>query len=420
MQNRSKIFSDPIHGFISIPRGLLYHLIQEPIFQRLRRIRQLGVGYKVFPGAEHTRFGHALGAMALTQDALKVISDKGTPISQEEETACLAAILLHDLGHGPFSHTLEHSLIKDFHHESMSLSLMDQLAEKFGPEMALARDMFSNVYPRPFFHQLISGQLDMDRLDYLRRDAFYTGVSEGVVGIDRIIKTLRVDPIEGNSNSTLVVEEKGVYAIENFLVARRLMYWQVYLHKTVLAGDFVLESLFKRVRDLGSQIVDGAENLLYFLKNDWNGDDSQKDELVEMYSSLDDVDVLYSLKQWQNHPDPILSNLALRFLNRDFFRVHFLKETPSKTEIETWTTKVDKWLDDQGLGADSRDHYFQILDSTHSAYVEEKSSILILTRDGKRVNIEDMIDHATVIPALTKPVLRPYVCYPKEIKLELN
>ena len=420
MENRSKIFSDPIHGFISIPRGLLYHLIQEPIFQRLRRIRQLGVGYKVFPGAEHTRFGHALGAMALTQDALKVIEDKGTPISATERTACLAAILLHDLGHGPFSHTLEHSLIKDFHHESMSLTLMDRLADKFGPKMAMARDIFSNTYHRPFFHQLISGQLDMDRLDYLRRDAFYTGVSEGVVGIDRIIKTLRVDPIDGGPSSTLVVEEKGVYAIENFLVARRLMYWQVYLHKTVLSGDFILESLFKRVRMLGDQLTDGAKNLLYFLKNDWEGKDSERTELIDAYTSLDDVDVLYSLKQWQNHPDPILSNLALRFLNRDFFRVHFLKESPTDSQVQSWTHKVDRWLDEQDLGSENRNYFFQILDSTHSAYVEDKGSILILTRDGNRVSIEDMIEHATVIPALTKPVMRPYVCYPKEIKLDLK
>ncbi len=421
MQVNHKIFSDPIHGFISIPKGLIIDLIREPVFQRLRRIRQLGVGYKVFPGAEHTRFGHALGAMALMQDALKVISDKGTDISSQEWTACLAAILLHDLGHGPFSHTLENSLISDFEHENMSLRLMDGLADIYGPEMSMARDMFSGKYQRPFFHQLISGQLDMDRLDYLRRDAFYTGVSEGAVGIDRIVKTLRVDPIEGGPDSTLVVEEKGIYAVENFLVARRLMYWQVYLHKTVLAGDFILEALFKRVRELGKEVSTGSSRLLFFLQNEIRGNELFEDGVVEKYASMDDVDVLYSLKEWESHPDPIISDLSRRFLNRDFFRVHFLKRSrASPTTSLAWKSGVEDWLSRRGCDRKDVDFYFGILDSSHSAYVEDKDAILIMTRDGKRVNLEGMIDHATVIPALSRPVVRPYLCYPKEVELDLS
>ena len=256
MANEFKIFSDPVHGFVTVPDGLLTDLVASPEVQRLRRIRQLGVGYLVFPGAEHSRFGHALGSMALMRDALRQIRDSGTPVSDAEAESALAGALLHDVGHGPFSHTLEHDLISGFRHEDMSRVLMTRLNERFDGRLTDTLSYFSNESDRPFFHQLISSQLDMDRLDYLRRDAFYTGVSEGVVGVNRIIKTLRVHPVNGGPDARVVVASKGAYAVEAYIIARRLMYWQVYLHKAVIAGDHILRSAFRRARDLGDSAAD--------------------------------------------------------------------------------------------------------------------------------------------------------------------
>ena len=248
MNGRFKIFSDPVHGFISVPKGLILDVMGSEEVQRLRRIRQLGVGHMVFPGAEHSRFGHALGAMALMQDALTSLSGKGTKISAVEMEAAMAAALLHDVGHGPFSHTLEHELLTDFQHEQMSRALLERLNTQYKGKLDLTLAMFDDTYERRWFHQLISSQLDMDRLDYLRRDSYYTGVVEGRIGAGRIIKTLQVHPGETPDQDRIVVESKGAYAVENFLIARRLMYWQVYLHKTVLAGDYVLRSVVRRVR----------------------------------------------------------------------------------------------------------------------------------------------------------------------------
>lgn len=428
VESRFKIFSDPVHGFISVPRGLILDLVQTPEVQRLRRIRQLGVGYLVFPGAEHTRFGHALGAMALMQDALSTISEKGTPIAPEEHTAALAAALLHDVGHGPFSHTLEHIFISDFRHEEMSRTLLLRLNERFGGALALAIRMFDGEYERPFFHQLVSSQLDMDRLDYLRRDSFYTGVVEGEVGVQRIIKTMRVHPLKGGSRSQIVVESKGIYAVENFIISRRLMYWQVYLHKTVLAGDQLLGSLFRRVRHLLEQGGGEVERvcspaLLFFLKNEVSGRDLTGEDMVAHYCELDDTDVLYSLKRWCHMGDPILSDLCRRFLNRDFFRVSFLPKEPSAGQIAEWEQCVAEWMQRIGLaGGDAEEdagYYLAIKNLQHAAYERMDEAICIVDRAGRVQELSEVGD-TSALAALTRSVVKPYVAFPKEVDLGID
>lgn len=424
MESRFKIFSDPVHGFISVPKNQILALIQTPEVQRLRRIRQLGVGYLVFPGAEHTRFGHALGAMALMQEALSNLMEKGTPIAPEEHTAALAAALLHDIGHGPFSHTLEHTLIRDFNHESMSRALLDDLNERFDGALELAIRIFDGVYERPFFHQLVSSQLDMDRLDYLRRDSYYTGVVEGEVGVDRIIKTLRVDPLEGGPGSRVLIESKGIYAAENFLIARRLMYWQVYLHKTVVSGDHLLRNIFRRVRDhLHEGRADRAEGaspaLLYFLANEVDGTMIWEPEVRRHFCEMDDSDVLYSLKKWQASPDPVLADLSGRFINRDFFRLTFLASDPSDEVLQQWRREVAAWLE-RDVRADTApedaDFYLALGHSGHSAYERVEDSIRVLDRDGTVHELSETAD-TSAVAALTRLEVKPYVCFPKEVSL---
>ncbi|WP_228350480.1 HD domain-containing protein [Rhodocaloribacter litoris] len=422
-----KIFSDPVHGFISVPRGLILDLIQTPEVQRLRRIRQLGVGYLVFPGAEHTRFGHALGAMALMQDALATLQDKGTPITPEEHTAALAAALLHDLGHGPFSHTLENELIAGFHHEKMSRVMLAHLNERFDGALDRTIALFDDTYERPFFHQLIASQLDMDRLDYLRRDSFYTGVVEGKVGVDRIIKTMRVHPPEGGPGSRIVIEAKGTYAVENFLIARRLMYWQVYLHKTVLAGDHLLRAILRRVRHhlqngTGDVARGTAPAFLFFLRNHLTADDLARDDVRTAYTALDDTDILFSLKQWRHHTDPVLADLCRRFVDRDFFRVTFLDAPPSEAQQARWRDAIAAWLVRSGrstaAGAPEDAAFYLATDtSRHYAYDEgEAESIRVLDRHGTVRELSRTTDTAAV-SALTRYEEKPYVCYPKEVTL---
>lgn len=422
MQRDYKLFSDPVHGFISVPRALLFELIQTPEVQRLRRIRQLGVGYLVFPGAEHTRFGHALGAMALMQETLTLLANKGTPISYEERQAALAAALLHDIGHGPFSHTLEHDFIRDFHHEQMSRLLLVHLNERFGDALALALQMFDNTYERPFFHQLIASQLDMDRLDYLRRDSFYTGVVEGRVGVERILKTLRVHPVAGGPDAEVVIEGKGIYAVENFLIARRLMYWQVYLHKTVLAGDHLLRGILRRVRHL---LASGQQHLcqhcapafLFFLERRYTGADLERPQLREAYCALDDTDVLYSIKQWTQSDDPTLADLAERFVNRRFFRVTFLSEAPSADQWEAWQDVVSTWLGQTlSLSPDAAEratpHYLTLGQTGHAAYRSQHNPLRVLDRTGTIHELSAYSNSAT-FRSLTDAVEQRYVCYPK-------
>lgn len=428
-QLQFKIFSDPVHGFISVPKNLILDLIQTPEVQRLRRIRQLGVGHLVFPGAEHTRFVHALGAMTLMQDALQSLSEKGTPISQEEYTAALAAALLHDIGHGPYSHTLEHELIDAFEHEAMSRVLLLQLNERFGGALDRAIQIFDGTYERPFFHQLVSSQLDMDRLDYLRRDSFYTGVAEGEVGVQRIIKTMRVNPIEGGPSSDITIESKGIYAVENFLISRRLMYWQVYLHKTVLAGDQLLRAIFRRAKthlQNGGAVPfpDGSPALTFFLTHDLDGSMIHDDTVRRQYCALDDTDVLYSLKQWMQASDPVLADLARRFINRDFFRVRFLSEAPTPEDIAPWRGAVAEWLIDQNLSTPATvdrdvEAYLTIDHSRHAGYARDHDSITILDRDGHARELSETTD-TSAVAKLTQFVVKPYVCFPKPVDLTIN
>lgn len=435
-QQRFKIFSDPVHGFISVPKNVIMDLIQTPEVQRLRRIRQLGVGHLVFPGAEHTRFNHALGAMALMQDALNSLSEKGTSISPEEQTAALAAALVHDIGHGAYSHTLEHELIDNFAHEDMSRVLLAHLNERFDGALGLALDIFDDAYERPFFHQLVSSQLDMDRLDYLRRDSFYTGVAEGEVGVQRLLKTLRVHPLQGGAGSEVTVEAKGIYAVENFLISRRLMYWQVYLHKTVLAGDQLLRAALHRVRDhhlhaggpTAECIRRGSDALLFFLENDIGLDQIGEPRIRTAYCQIDDTDILFSLKQWMRAGDeagdPVLADLCRRFINRDFFRVTFLSQDPNAPQVEQWRSRVADWLVAQDLAAeDTARHdaaYYLTTDrSRHTAYQNQSEMIGILDREGNVQELSEMTD-TSMVSELTDFVVKPYVCYPKPVAIDLN
>ncbi|GMQ82053.1 MAG: HD domain-containing protein [Rhodothermia bacterium] len=424
VKSRFKIFSDPVHGFISVPKGPVLDLIQTPEVQRLRRIRQLGIGYLVFPGAEHSRFGHALGAMALMHNVLTSLSEKGTAISPEEHTAALAAALLHDIGHGPFSHTLEHELIDSFEHEFMSRVLIGRLNEQMDGALSLALRMFDDDYERPFFYQLISSQLDMDRLDYLRRDSYYTGVAEGRVGVDRIIKTLRVHPDNGTSDDQIVVEAKGVHAVENFLIARRLMYWQVYLHKTILAGDHLLRGIIRRSRshfvvgDFGP--VEGtAPAFQFFLENTVTGAELENEDVVRNYCALDDSDILYSLKRWQHSSDVLLSDLCRRMLNRDFFRVTFLDTGVGEEAQAQWRENVHSFLLDSGLSRDDSletdtPYYLNFAESGHAAYERAENSIAVVQRDGNVVELSEATQ-MSAISGIASPERRPYMCYPKEL-----
>lgn len=424
MKSRFKIFSDPVHGFISVPKGHVLDLIQTPEVQRLRRIRQLGIGYLVFPGAEHSRFGHALGAMALMHDVLTSLSEKGTKISPEEHTAALAAALLHDIGHGPFSHTLEHELIDDFEHEYMSRVLIGRLNDQMDGALSLALRMFDNDYERPFFYQLISSQLDMDRLDYLRRDSYYTGVAEGRIGVDRIIKTLRVHPDNGTSDDQIVVEEKGLHAVENFLIARRLMYWQVYLHKTILAGDHLLRGIIRRARthfaEGNMEPVDGAAPAFqFFLENRITGAELKSEEVVQNFCTLDDSDILYTLKHWQHSSDVLLSDLCRRMLNRDFFRVTFLDVRVADEEQTIWREKVNKFLLESGLSRNDTvetdtTYYLAFGESGHAAYERSENSIGVVLRDGKVVELSEATQ-MSAISGIASPEQRPFMCYPKEV-----
>ncbi|MDA1029255.1 MAG: HD domain-containing protein [Bacteroidetes bacterium] len=423
MNRRFKIFSDPVHGFISVPRGLILELVASEEVQRLRRIRQLGVGHMVFPGAEHSRFGHALGAMALMHDALTSLSEKGTQISASEMEAALAAALLHDVGHGPFSHTLEHELLSDFEHEQMSRALVGRLNERLNGRLDLALAIFDDTYERRWFHQLISSQLDMDRLDYLRRDSYYTGVVEGSIGVGRIIKTLLVHPGNQSAEDRIVVEAKGAYAVENFLIARRLMYWQVYLHKTVLAGDFVLRSVVRRVRShilnkQESSVEGGSEAFMFFLRHGYTSADVHKREVQDAFVSLDDTDIIYSLKRWATSTDPVLADLSRRMLLRDFFRVDYGVENEKFTEGQL-EASVGAYLIRQGLSSPEKlfediPYYVHRSHSMHEAYDAKVDTIGVLNRNGQ-VDELTLSEETHIVSGLAKRQIRPFICFPKEI-----
>ncbi|TYP95029.1 hypothetical protein LX73_0324 [Fodinibius salinus] len=411
-----KIFNDPIHGFITVPKGIILDLIDHPYIQRLRRIKQMGLGYLVFPAAEHSRFSHALGAMELAQQTLNNLREKDTTISPAEYEGTLIAVLLHDVGHGPLSHTLEFNLIEDFHHEKMTLAVMRHLNEEMDGALDTAIKIFTDQYPKkPFLNQLISSQLDIDRLDYLKRDSAFTSVYEGSVGIERILKTMRVH--KGN----IVIEKKGIYAIENYILARRLMYMQVYLHKTVLSADILIRNIFQRVRELiqsGTDLYHASPALQFFLEEQPSAKKEIPKKVLKKYLRLDDNDVFQSIKYWQYEDDPVLANLCKRFQSRSLFRTTFLDNKPSDELTEKVKVKTQRSLKDRGLPHDetSSKYYYNFAVSYSEAYRYENEGIWILEEKDKAVEFSKAADTQNII-ALTEPVVKPYVVHLKDIEI---
>lgn len=404
--NKLKILNDPIYGFITIPNPLLYDLIQHPYFQRLRRISQMGLSYLVYPGAHHTRFHHALGCMHMMQKAIEVLKFKEVLISKEEENALLIAILLHDIGHGPFSHAMEHSIVEKVNHESISMLFMDELNREFKGELSLAIQIFKGEYPRKFMLQLISSQLDMDRMDYLKRDSFYTGVAEGNINSDRLIQMLNV------VDDVLVMEEKAIYSIEKFLMARRLMYWQAYLHKTSLVAELILTKTLKRAKALTLQgiVLPASKPLLFFLKNKIERDDFSPTVLAQ-FAQLDDYDILSALKAWQYEEDFILSSLSKMIINRDLLKIKLSSEKFPSTEIEAYQKKL---VAKTGISLQDSDYFIFKGKIKNQAYSKEAEPIHILKKDR---TIEDVVEASDQLnlKALSKPVTKYYFCYPKQL-----
>lgn len=404
--NKLTIFNDPIYGFISIPSDLIFDLIAHPYFQRLRRISQMGLSYLVYPGAHHTRFHHALGSMYLMQKSIRVLRYKGVDISEADEKGLLGAILLHDIGHGPFSHAMEHSIVNGVSHEHISLQFMKELNVAFKGELDGAIAIFTRNHPKKFLNQLVSSQLDMDRLDYLKRDSFYTGVSEGNTNADRLITMLNV--VDGN----LVVEEKGIYSVEKFLMARRFMYWQVYLHKTGVVAEQILISILKRARFLINNGVNlyGSRPLLFFLQNDIHRENFDA-KVLELFSKLDDVDILSALKNWQDAEDKVLATLCKMLINRKLLHIKVKKEPIKKEKLSKKKERVGALL---GLTTDDEISYFFFTGEIENrAYNQESQNIHILRKNGKIVDVAKLSDHLN-ITALSKTVTKYYICYPKE------
>lgn len=402
--NKRKIFNDPVYGFVSIPYEILFDLVEHPYFQRLRRIKQVSLTNYVYPGALHTRFHHALGALHLMGQAIEVLRSKDVRISEAEAEAVSIAILLHDIGHGPFSHTLEHALI-NVHHEEISLRFMERLNELFGGRLSLAIRIFKDEYPKPFLHQLVSGQLDMDRMDYLNRDSYFTGVSEGVIGFDRIIKMLAV---HGNE---LVVEEKGIYSIEKFLIARRLMYWQVYLHKTVLAAEQMLVKTLQRAKELAmsGKKLEVSKSLAFFLYHDFTvGDfDNSPVEMLDHFSKLDDYDIFAALKNFADCDDPLLAYLSGSIMNRRIFKIE-LRNEPFQAE-EMLTARQRTAAAFPHLPPSALDYLVLNGEETNHAYNTSKDEIKILLKNGTVLPVSKRSDFG-LQTGITK---KYYLCYPK-------
>ena len=400
---KDKIINDPIYGFVQIEKGIIFNLIEHPFFQRLRRISQLGLSYLVYPGANHSRFHHAIGCVFLMNKAIDQIRKKGHKISDKEAEAVCIAILLHDIGHGPFSHTLEKNIV-NINHESLSLFFMQELNEQFGGKLSLAIQIFKDEYKKKFLHQLVSSQLDMDRLDYLKRDSFYSGVQEGVIGTERIINMLNV------VDDYLVIEEKGIYSIEKFLIARRLMYWQVYLHKTVLSAENTLIKILKRARELikEKKEIFATSALLSFLKNNFTKKDFENNaQLLQQFAKLDDHDIYACLKQWMNHEDIVLSKLSNMIINRKLLKVKIQNKPFSQKAIADKKTAVMQKLNLHKNLAD----YFVFSDKiSNSAYSYEKAKINILLKDENIKELKDASDK-TLNQMLSKKVNKFFLCY---------
>jgi len=404
--NKLKILNDPIYGFITIPNPLLYDLIQHPYFQRLRRISQMGMSYLVYPGAHHTRFHHALGCMHIMQKAIEVLRFKGISITKEEENALYIAILLHDIGHGPFSHAMEHSIVENVNHEAISLLFMNKLNEEFEGKLALAIQIFKGEYHRKFMLQLISSQLDMDRMDYLKRDSFYTGVAEGNINSDRLIQMMNV------VDDVLVIEEKGIYSVEKFLMARRLMYWQAYLHKTSLVAETILTKVLKRAKDLTQKGIElpASEALQFFMKNKVELDDFNH-LVLHQFSQLDDFDIVGALKSWQNHDDFILSSLSKMIINRDLLKIKLSSEKFSADEIQNLIEQFSK----ESNISQQEVHYFIFKGKIkNQAYSKDAEPIRIWKKDKTIEDVAEASDQLN-LKALSKPVTKYYLCYPKQL-----
>ncbi len=399
-----------MYGFISIQNELIYDLIQHPYFQRLRYIKQLGLSDLVYPGAQHTRFHHALGALHLMSRVIDNLRLKGIEISDQEAQAAMIAILLHDIGHGPLSHALEETLLQEVHHESLSFLFMKTLNKQFGGALDLAISFFRNTYSRKFFHQLISSQLDIDRLDYLKRDSFFTGVMEGTIGVDRIISMLTVH------NDELVVEEKGIYSIESFLHSRRLMYWQVYLHKTALSAERMMVNIIRRAQDL----LRAGEDLLTppalkdLLTNAYTIEDfSQRPELLDAFGQMDDHDVWGAMKFWRNHPDPILSGLCNRLMIRELFQITLTTDPIRKRMVEKVRQEIHQVY---GILRKETNYLYSVGTVSNEAYVSGEKSINILTKKGNVIDIALASDLPS-IKAISKIVEKNYLCWPKNVSL---
>ncbi|WP_028897997.1 HD domain-containing protein [Prevotella sp. HUN102] len=402
--NECKIINDPVFGFIKIPTGLLLNIVKHPLMQRLTRIKQLGMAPVVYPGAQHTRFQHSLGAFHLMSEAVLSLQQKGVFIFDSEVEAVQAAILMHDIGHGPFSHVLENTLIKGISHEEISLLMMDQINRDMNGELNLAIKIFKNEYPKKFLHQLISSQLDMDRLDYLRRDSFFTGVTEGNIGSARIIKMLNV------VDDSLVVESKGIYSIENYLTSRRLMYWQVYLHKTAVGYEKILVNTLLRAKDLikkGHKLF-ASPSFAYFLENEVDSDFfNSHPEALEHYIQLDDNDIWSAIKVWQNHEDKILSILAQDLINRKLFKVEIYDSPVSEDSINDYKQKISEKLNINFEDA----HYLMSVNTIQKdMYDIHDDQISILSKDGTLRDITEASEILNV-ELLSKKICKYYFCY---------
>jgi len=402
--NKLKILNDPIYGFITITNPLIYDLIQHPYFQRLRRISQMGMSSLVYPGAHHTRFHHALGCMHIMQKTIQVLKFKGTDISAEEETALNIAILLHDIGHGPFSHAMEHSIAEDVHHEAISLLFMNKLNEIFEGKLTLAIQIFKGEYHRHFMLQLISSQLDMDRMDYLKRDSFYSGVAEGNINSERLIQMFDVQ------DDMLVIEEKGIYSVEKFLVARRLMYWQAYLHKTSVAAELIMTKMLKRAKELTQRgvHVPASDPLLFFMQNKVTLEDFNDDVLTQ-FSYLDDFDIMSAVKAWQFNDDFVLSELSKMIINRDLLKIRMRSEKVGKDEV---SDLIKRFVEMTGLNEKEAEYFVFKGKIKNQAYNKTGEPIHILKKDR---TIEDVVEASDQLnlKALSKPVTKYYLCFPK-------
>ncbi|MDT7831877.1 HD domain-containing protein [Flavobacteriaceae bacterium S356] len=405
--NKLKILNDPIYGFIRIPNSLIFDIIEHPYFQRLRRISQMGLSNLVYPGANHTRFHHAVGCMDLMQKTVRVLRVKGIAISEEEEEALCIAILLHDIGHGPFSHALEHSIVNEISHEEISLLFMINLNKEFGGKLSLAIEIFTNKHSRKFLHQLISSQLDIDRLDYLKRDSFYTGVTEGNISSDRLIAMMNV------VNDELVIEKKGIYSVEKFLIARRLMYWQVYLHKTGLVAENMMVKLLQRAKELTNKRYDLQLNgtLNFFLNTKVSASDFSESILHE-FSKLDDIDVLAAVKTWMHHSDKVLSTLSKMIFYRKLFKIEL---TDSPVDDNDKKDRIKSLREKYHLSENEANYFVFSGTISNQAYAKEQP-IKILNKKGKLKDIAEASDQLN-LQALSEPVVKHFICYPKKMLL---